>query len=42
MLTGKHLIAGEWMAGETTFPSTPATGEARDYAVGTPALVDLA
>ncbi|QDY71501.1 aldehyde dehydrogenase (NADP(+)) [Qingshengfaniella alkalisoli] len=39
---GKHLIAGEWVAGETTFSSEPAHGQAFDYAVGTPALVDQA
>jgi NADP-dependent aldehyde dehydrogenase len=38
-LTGKHLIAGEWVAGDATFRSSPASGEARDYAVGTPAHV---
>lgn len=42
MLTGKHLIAGEWVAGETTFRSSPATGAGQDYAVGTPAHVDRA
>jgi alpha-ketoglutaric semialdehyde dehydrogenase len=40
MLTGKHLIAGHWVAGETTFRSSPAHGEALDYSVGTPAHVD--
>lgn len=39
---GKHLIAGKWLAGETTFTSDPAHGTAFDYAVGTPALVDQA
>ncbi|MGP6087946.1 aldehyde dehydrogenase (NADP(+)) [Antarctobacter jejuensis] len=39
---GKHLIAGEWVAGETTFTSEPAHGPAHDYSVGTPALVDRA
>ena len=39
---GKHLIAGEWVAGETTFRSDPAHGPAHDFAVGTPALVDRA
>ena len=39
---GKHLIAGDWVAGETTFASDPATGAAFDYAVGTPGLVDRA
>ncbi|NEX46276.1 aldehyde dehydrogenase (NADP(+)) [Pseudotabrizicola algicola] len=42
MLTGKHLIAGDWIAGATTFASTPAHGPAHDFAVGTPALVDQA
>ena len=39
---GKHLIAGEWVAGAATFQSEPAAGEAFDYAVGTPELVDQA
>lgn len=39
---GKHLIAGEWVAGDTTFRSDPAHGPAHDFAVGTPALVDRA
>ncbi|QGA57828.1 aldehyde dehydrogenase (NADP(+)) [Brucella sp. 2280] len=36
---GRHLIAGEWVAGETTFASTPAKGPSHEFAVGTPALV---
>ncbi|RYH02547.1 aldehyde dehydrogenase (NADP(+)) [Salipiger sp. IMCC34102] len=39
---GKHLIAGDWVAGDTTFRSEPAHGEAHDYSVGTPELVDRA
>ncbi|MCC7320260.1 MAG: aldehyde dehydrogenase (NADP(+)) [Rubellimicrobium sp.] len=39
---GAHLIAGEWVAGATTFRSAPAHGQAHDYGVGTPALVDRA
>ena len=39
---GKHLIAGEWVAGDATFSSEPAHGPAHDYSVGTPALVDAA
>ncbi len=39
---GLHLIAGDWVAGEKTFLSAPATGAALPYAVGTPALVDRA
>jgi NADP-dependent aldehyde dehydrogenase len=42
MLTGKHLIAGDWIAGATTFGSAPAHGPSHDFAVGTPALVDAA
>lgn len=42
MLTGKHLIAGHWVAGDATFMSSPATGEALAFAVGTPAQVDAA
>ena len=42
MLTGKHLIAGTWVAGETTFQSSPATGGPLTYSVGTPAHVDAA
>ncbi|KMK68959.1 aldehyde dehydrogenase (NADP(+)) [Puniceibacterium sp. IMCC21224] len=39
---GKHLIAGEWIAGEQTFRSSPAYGEAHDFAIGTPELVNRA
>ncbi|MFX0540853.1 aldehyde dehydrogenase (NADP(+)) [Roseovarius sp. S4756] len=39
---GKHLIAGQWIAGETTFASDPAHGPTHAYAVGTPELVDRA
>ena len=39
---GKHLIAGEWVSGDGTFKSEPATGPAHDFAVGTPDLVDRA
>ena len=42
MLTGHHLIAGQWVAGENTFMSSPATGESFAFAVGTPAHVDAA
>ena len=42
MLTGKHLIAGQWVAGTATFQSAPATGEAQTFSVGTPAHVDAA
>ena len=39
---GKHLIAGDLVSGDTTFRSEPAHGDAHDFAVGTPALVDRA
>lgn len=39
---GKHLIGGEWVAGEGQFRSTPAHGPAHDFAAGSPALVDRA
>ena len=42
MLTGKHLIAGQWVAGDSTFLSSPATGDALAFATGTPAHVDAA
>ncbi|MGY9048563.1 2,5-dioxovalerate dehydrogenase [Puniceibacterium antarcticum] len=40
--TGKHLIAGDWMAGDARFMSEPAHGEVHPFAVGTPDLVDRA
>ncbi|MCA0872786.1 aldehyde dehydrogenase (NADP(+)) [Seohaeicola saemankumensis] len=39
---GKHLIAGEWIAGTTRFPSEPAHGSAHLFSVGTPDLVNRA
>ena len=42
MLTGHHLIAGQWVAGQDTFISSPASGEGFAFAVGTPANVDAA
>ncbi|MEO8245323.1 MAG: aldehyde dehydrogenase family protein, partial [bacterium] len=42
MLTGNHLIAGQWVKGETTFHSSPATGDSLAFSVGTPAHVDAA
>ncbi len=41
-LTGKHLIAGDWVMGETKFKSDPSTGEAQEFSVGTPAHVNAA
>ncbi len=42
MLTGHHLIAGVWTPGQTTFQSSPVTGEPLSVANGTPADVDAA
>ncbi len=42
MLTGRHLIAGEWVAGGAVFCSSPAHGPSREFAAGTPGLVDAA
>ena len=39
---GKHLIAGEWVAGDATFQSQPASGAPHDFAAGTAAHVDRA
>ena len=39
---GRHLIAGEWVAGEATFLSSPATGAPQAYFAGTQAHVDAA
>jgi NADP-dependent aldehyde dehydrogenase len=42
MINGNHLIAGEWVAGDATFESEPATGPVNSFAVGSPVLVDAA
>jgi NADP-dependent aldehyde dehydrogenase len=42
MIKGKHLIAGEWVSGESTFESSPSSGEPQSYPNGTTALVDQA
>jgi len=39
---GKHLIAGDWVAGAATFPSDPAHGPAHRFSAGTSADVDRA
>jgi NADP-dependent aldehyde dehydrogenase len=39
---GKHLVAGEWAAGDATFKNEPVNGAAFAFSVGTPALVDQA
>jgi 2,5-dioxopentanoate dehydrogenase len=42
MLTGKHLIAGEWIGAAQTFQSSPAKGSARTFSAGTPGHADAA
>lgn len=42
MLNGHHLIAGDWVAGATSFTSSPATGAGQAFANATPADVDRA
>ena len=42
MLTGNHLIAGDWIASEQTFASSPAHGLSHQFSVGTPAHVAAA
>lgn len=39
---GKHLVAGDWVASDTTFTSEPAHGPAHAFSVGTPDLVNQA
>lgn len=41
-LTGKHLIASEWVASENSFTSSPASGPARKFFTGTPDHIDQA
>jgi 2,5-dioxopentanoate dehydrogenase len=42
MLTGNHLIAGQWVSGTTFFHASPVTGDSLPYALGTAADVDAA
>ncbi|MDA7423300.1 aldehyde dehydrogenase (NADP(+)) [Thalassococcus lentus] len=39
---GKHLIAGEWVAGSENFENAPVEGAAQRFSHGTPAHVDAA
>jgi len=39
---GKHLIAGNWVAGDTTFTSEPAHGPQHSFSVGIPEHVEAA
>ncbi|WP_300542081.1 aldehyde dehydrogenase (NADP(+)) [Maricaulis sp.] len=42
MITGKHLVAGDWIDSAVKFSSAPAHGPSYDFAAGTPELVDRA
>ncbi|MDH3273306.1 MAG: aldehyde dehydrogenase (NADP(+)) [Gammaproteobacteria bacterium] len=42
MLNGKHLIAGSWVAGESTFENAPVLGAVDQFAVATADHVDAA
>lgn len=42
MLTGKHLIAGEWVSSDSTFASQPAHGPSHEFSIGSTANVDAA
>lgn len=42
MLTGKHLIAGEWVGDDETFANVPVDGTAEQFAMGRPDHVDRA
>jgi 2,5-dioxopentanoate dehydrogenase len=42
MLNGKHLIAGEWVEGRSTFTSDPSSGEPREFPEGTAEDIDRA
>lgn len=41
-MIGKHLIAGEWVGADETFPNAPVDGEPDTFALGTPEHVDQA
>ncbi len=42
MLTGKHLIAGNWVGNDQSFSSSPAHGSSHAFSVGTPAHIEAA
>lgn len=42
MLSGKHLVAGQWLTGRGEFESSPAKGKAHRFSNGTLELVDQA
>jgi len=42
MIKGQHLVAGDWVSGDSTFESSPSTGKPLVYPNGSTALVDAA
>ena len=42
MISGKHLIAGNWIGGGDSFRSSPSEGPSYEFSVGTPKLIDKA
>ncbi len=42
MITGKHLISGQWHGGDETFQSTPVRGEGHQFCVGTETHIERA
>ena len=42
MITGKHLIAGNWIGGGDSFKSSPLDGPSYEFSLGTPTLIDKA
>ena len=42
MIKARHLIAGEWLSGEGTFQSSPASGPTRSFPNGSIDLVEQA
>jgi len=41
-LSGNHLIAGNWVAGDTVFTSQPVSGKGKEFAQGTAKHIDEA
>ncbi len=41
-MKGKHLIAGQWLSGDSRFSSSPATGEPHEFWNGTIGIVNKA
>lgn len=42
MIKGQHLVAGEWVSGDSSFESSPSTGAPQSFPNGSTALVDRA